>query len=429
MVKRILFLMSDTGGGHRAAAEAIMDALEAKHPGQLAMTMVDVFREYTRFPYKYMPEFYPWLVNRSKSSWGVGYKLSNTRARARALSRGMYAYSESGLKQMTREHPADLVVCVHSVLTRPSMQAYAQLPQRPPFVVVATDLVSTHMFWYDRRADLTLVPTQPAYDRGLKAGLAPEQMRITGLPVHPRFSEAMKDKAAARAELRWDADLPVVLMVGGGDGIGPLYKVARAINARGLRCQLAIIAGRNKQLEDKLRESEWNQPVHIYGFVTQMPLLMAAADILVTKAGPATLSEACIAGLPSIIYDAIPGQETGNVDWMVSNGAGIFAPSSRETAAAVEAWLSEGPDGLKRRSAAALRIAKPNAVWEIADHLWEYAHHPPIENPRRKRLPRLAKLPDAKAIYRSGAEYLTPLMRPRALRGRRRLRGSSRDNS
>jgi 1,2-diacylglycerol 3-beta-galactosyltransferase len=422
--------MSDTGGGHRAAAEAIMDALEAKHPGELDMKMVDVFRDYTRFPYKYMPEFYPWLINRSKSSWGVGYKLSNTRARARALSRGMYAYSESGLKQMTREHPADLVVCVHSVLTRPCMQAYTQLPQRPPFVVVVTDLVSTHMFWYDRRAELTLVPTQAAYDRGIKAGLAPEQMHITGLPVHPRFSQAMTDKAAARAELGWDPDLPAILMVGGGEGMGPLYKVARAVNARSLRCQIAIIAGRNKPLEDKLRESAWNQPMHIYGFVTKMPLLMTAADILVTKAGPATLSEACIAGVPSIIYDAIPGQETGNVDWVVSNGAGIFAPSSRETAEAVEAWLSEGKAGLKRLSQAASVIAKPNAVWEIADHLWAYAQHPPIENPRRRRLPRLTGLPKARAIYRSGTQYLTPLMKPRSQRGRRRfLRSSSRENS
>lgn len=425
--KRVVFLMSDTGGGHRAAAEAIMTALEQKYPAEFDMEMVDVFRHYTPFPYKYMPEFYPWLINNSKSSWGIGYKLSNTRARAKALSSSMYAYIETGLKQMIREHPADLVVCVHSVLVRPCMEAYARhLHERPQYITVVTDLVSTHMFWYDRRAEKTLVPTQIAYDRGLKAGLTPEQMVITGLPVHPKFAERLADKASARAELGWDPDLPAILMVGGGDGMGPLFKAARAINDRKLDCQLAIIAGRNKALKDQLDQSAWNQPVTTYSFVTNMPLLMAAADILVTKGGPATLCEACIAGLPTIIYDAIPGQETGNVEWIVSNDAGVFAPSSREVAQAVESWLAEGKAGLQRRSQAAAKLGKPNAVWDIAQVLHEYAYKPPVQNPRRRLLPELANMPGArvaKTLANRSSAYLSPLVKPRVSQRGRRLAG------
>jgi 1,2-diacylglycerol 3-beta-galactosyltransferase len=412
-MKRILFLMSDTGGGHRAAAEAMIEALNMRYPGELQMEMVDVFRNYTRFPYTRMPEFYPWLINNSKSSWGAGYRFSNTRARARALSTGFYNYSESRLKQMIRQHPTDLVVNVHSVLARPCMEAYSRVPgERPPYTVVVTDLVSTHYFWYDRRAERTLVPTQEAYDRGIKAGLKPEQMRITGLPVHPKFAEKLKDKAAARAELGWDPDLPAILMVGGGDGMGPLFKTSRAINARNLKCQIAIIAGRNKQLKDNLDTSEWNQPTHTYSFVTNMPLLMAAADILVTKGGPATLCEACIARVPSIIYDAIPGQETGNVEWIVNNNAGVFAPTPRGVADTVAAWLGEGAEGLARRSAAAAALGKPNAVWEIAEELYAYAHHAPIVNPRRRLLPQLDDMPGAKtakALARRSSLYLSPL--------------------
>jgi 1,2-diacylglycerol 3-beta-galactosyltransferase len=325
-----------------------------------------------------MPELYPILINRGKTSWGVGYKLTNTRSRAKLLSQGMYASIEKGLKRMLRDHPADVVVSVHSLLTRPSLQAFSELQKRPPFMVVVTDLVSTHMFWYDRRVERCLVPTPEAYNRGLESGLQPEQMRVTGLPVHPNFAQRLKDKASARAELGWDANLPAILMVGGGEGMGPLYKTARAINDQGLRCQLAIIAGRNQELKERLETSGWNQPTHIYPFVTNMPVLMAAADILVSKAGPATISEACIAGLPLILYDAIPGQETGNVDFVVENGAGVFAPSSQAVTDAVWQWLAEGPAGLKRRSDNARRIGHPNAVWDIADEVWEYAHHPPV---------------------------------------------------
>jgi 1,2-diacylglycerol 3-beta-galactosyltransferase len=380
--------MSDTGGGHRAAAEAIRDAVLSKYDAEIKL--VDVFRSYSPFPFKYMPEFYPWLINHSKSSWGVGYKLSNSRRSARTLSRGMYVTMESGMKQMLRDNPADVVVCVHSVLTRVSMQALLAFEKRPPFMVVVTDLVSTHMFWYDRRADRTLLPTPPAYERGLWAGLKPEQMRITGLPVHPRFAKSLTDKATARAELGWNPNLPAILIVGGGEGMGPIFKAARAIDSRKMDCQLAIIAGRNETLKDRLSESAWNQPTHIYGFVTDMPRLMAAADILVTKAGPSTISEACIAGLPLILYDAIPGQETGNVEYVVENHAGVFAPSPRAVADNVQEWLAEGRGGLERRSRIARRLGRPNAVWEIADEVWEYAHKPLIPTIRRNILKQVA---------------------------------------
>lgn len=391
MPKRILFIMSDTGGGHRAAAEAIAAALVEQHGDDVSIELVDVFRGYSPFPFKYMPEFYPWLINKSKSSWGIGYKLSDSRTNARTLARSMYVTMESGIKQMLRDHPADVIVSVHSVLTRVTMQALCAQSQRPPYVVVVTDLVSTHMFWYDRRAERTLVPTQPAYDRGLRAGLTPEQMRVTGLPVHPRFARGLLDKAEARASLGWDPDLPAILIVGGGEGMGPIYKTAQAIDGQQLQCQLAIIAGRNKALKTRIEETTWNQPTHAYGFVTDMPRMMAAADILVTKAGPSTISEACIAGLPLILYDAIPGQETGNVEYVIENEAGVYAPHPREVGEAVAAWLAEGAAGLQRRSANARRIARPNAVYEIADEIWQYTAVPYVENPKRKLLRRLTK--------------------------------------
>src|SRR5215468_6584972 len=243
-MKRILILFSDTGGGHRAAAEAIRDALLIRHPNEVRIEMVDVFRYYSPFPFKYMPEMYPWVINRSKSSWAMGYKLTNSQQSVKIISRGMYVSIEKGLMRMFREHPADVVVSVHSVLTRPAMESLLKSDKRPPFLTVVTDLVSTHMFWFDRRVDRCLVPTEAAYEYGLEGGLKPDQLRVTGLPVHPLFAERLKDKATARKELGWDATLPTILMVGGGEGMGPIYTTARTLNALRLKCQLVIIAGR-----------------------------------------------------------------------------------------------------------------------------------------------------------------------------------------
>ncbi|GAB4524970.1 MAG: glycosyltransferase [Anaerolineae bacterium] len=383
MTKRVLFLMSDTGGGHRAAAEAIRDALYQRYGHDaVEVELIDVFRQ-TLFPLNYMPEFYPWLINHSKSSWGVGYNITNTQRRAKVLSRGMYLTSGHKLRRMVREYPADVVVCVHSVIARPSVSAFQALHERPPFITVVTDLISTHMFWYDPRVERCLVPTQAAYERGLECGLEPDQMRITGLPVHPRFSNFHQSKAEARAELGWLPDVPTILMVSGGQGMGPMFETAQAINALQLKCQLVVVAGSNTLLKERLDTATWNQPTHIYGFMRNMPQLMTAADILVTKAGPATICEAGIAGIPLILSDAIPGQETGNIDYVVENGAGVYAPSPEEVANTVKAWLAEGAAGLAARSDNARRIGRPNAVWDIAEEVWAYAHHPRIRSNRR----------------------------------------------
>lgn len=391
MKKRILIIMSDTGGGHRAAAEAIREALLIKYPDQVDVTLVDVFKKYTPFPFNRAPELYPLIVNMSKTGWGAGYNWSNTRKRARNISRAIYVTAEGRMKRMLREHPADVVVSVHSVLTRICMQALLSQEHRPPFLVVVTDLVSTHHFWYEKGADLTMLPSQAAYDRGLEAGLDPSQMIITGLPVHPRFAVQLPDKSEARRSLGWDANLPAVLIVGGGEGMGPMYKIARALDARRLKCQLVIVAGRNKELHDKLLDHEWSQPTHIYGFVNDMPRVMAAADLLVTKAGPATISEACIAGLPMILYDAIPGQEEGNVHFVVDNRAGVFETNPHQVASIVASWLAEGKSGLRARAAAALRLARPDSVWQIADQVWKHAQQAPIPTHRRNILRQVAK--------------------------------------
>ncbi|MFN8372216.1 MAG: glycosyltransferase [Anaerolineae bacterium] len=387
-MKRILILMSDTGGGHRAAAEAIRDALYKLYgEDQAKVSMVDVFRHYSPYPLNKFPEIYPWLVNNSKRSYALIFKMSNRKGNIGALQRGVYYVLgiEKGFKRLLREHPADLIVSVHPLVNRPMLDALRKSEQRPPYMIVVTDLVSGHVSWWDPRCDRCLVPTQPAFDAGLANGLRADQLRITGLPVHPKFAESLTDKVSARTELGWDPDLPAVLMVYGGDGMGPVYETVRAIDSRKPSCQLVIVAGRNKTLKQRLDATEWNVKVTTYPFVTNMPRMMAAADVLVTKAGPATISEACIAGLPMIISDAIPGQEEGNVTYVTENDAGVFAPTPELVGEAIASWLAKGQGELTRLADNARHLARPEAVWEIAKEVWEYAQTPMIPNPPRKR--------------------------------------------
>ncbi len=369
--KRILFLLSDTGGGHRAAAEAIQMAMQQHYPHHYHFTTVDVFKCCATFPYQYMPSFYPIWVTYSSITWQMGYVLTDGRLRSHFFLDATFPRWKPKIEAMIKAQRPDIIICTHSLINRTVLRTLATMPEQIPFVTVVTDLVSTPVSWYQPQADLCLVPTIEAYERGLKAGMKPEQMQITGLPVHPDFVQHLSDKQSAREQLGWLPDKTAVLLVSGGDGMGPVYKTVKAINQQGLDIQLAIVAGRNDRLKRQLNRLNWQQPTYVYPFVNYMATLMAASDILITKAGPATITEACTAGLPMILSGRVPGQEDGNVRFVVNNKAGVFAPKPQMVVDYLRAWIAADSSAHQSYSTTARQLAQPQAAWQVADAI----HH------------------------------------------------------
>lgn len=359
---RILFLFSDTGGGHRSAAEAIIEAIQLEYPGAVACEMVDFFKDYTPPPINLAPRIYPPLV-RLRAMWIATYRFSDGRRRARLIFASLWPYVRSGLHRLIDEHPSDLIVSVHQVPNIPVSSLAAA--RSIPFVTVVTDLVSTHAAWYAPRATHVIVPTEAAFQRGLKNRLQPGQMSVVGMPVAERFAHPPGDRSEIRARLGWPADLPLILLVGGGEGVGPLEAMARTLDAARLPAAQVVVTGRNRALRERLERIPWQIPTFIYGFVTEMPQFMQAADILVTKAGPGSISEGFIAGLPIVLYSKIPGTEDGNVAYVTGAGAGVWAPEAGQMLAAVSRWLAR-PDERAETARRSLALAHPEASRRIA---------------------------------------------------------------
>ena len=362
---QIVFLFSDTGGGHRSGAEAIIEAINLEYPGQYTMEMVDIFRDYAPAPLNKAPEFYP-ALSKMKDFWKFGYEVSNGRRRIRSFYSMVYPLLRRSVHRLVDENPCDLIVSVHPIANTLVLRALGK--RRVPFATVVTDMVSTHASWYDPRADLVIVSTEIARLHALKNGLDPRRVKVVGLPVGNRFCQPMGDRTLLRKKLGWPVDLPVVLLVGGGDGMGPLEQTAVAIQNTGCKAALVIICGRNRKLRTRLERHDWTMPIFIYGFVNEMPDFMRAADILVTKAGPGTISEGFIAGLPMILYSRVPGQEDGNVTYVVNEGAGLWAPHPEHTAELVNSWIIDA-DERQRFAVRSCELARPQASREIARFL------------------------------------------------------------
>ncbi len=363
----IVFYFSDTGGGHRSAAEAIIEAIQLEYRDQVTTEMVDFFKNYAPRPFNRAAEMYPYMV-KAPHLWGASFHATDGRARARAITTTMWPIARQAARSLVQKHPADLIVTVHPFANSFALRALGK--NRPPFINVVTDMVTTHALWYDNRADLTLVPTETARKRALKYNISPEKVQVVGLPVADRYCQTVGSKTGLRERLGWPLHKPIVLLMGGGDGMGPLAKTAQAIDESGLDVGLIIVCGRNQRLKVSLEACEWENPTHIYGFSHEMPDFMRAADFIVTKAGPGTIAEALNAELPIILYSKLPGQEDGNVTFVQEEGAGVWAPNSQDVVRTLTRWISR-PAERQTVIESCRRAGKPEAARTIAHIMGE----------------------------------------------------------
>ena len=363
----ILFLFSDTGGGHRAAMDAIIEGLQFEFGDRVTVETVDFLKDYAPPPYNQLPRIYPDLV-KIPELWGAGFKISDGRPQARMITSSFWPLVRRAARRLVKEHPADLLVSVHPVANSFALKALGK--KRPPFVTVVTDMVSTHAMWFDKRADLILVPTRMAWESALENHMDPEKVRVAGQPISLRHSEKNRDKISLRKEYGWAEDKFTVLLVGGGEGMGPVGETAQAIDGSGLDINLVIVTGRNTKLKSELEDLTWENPTFIYGFVRDMPDFMRAADVIVTKAGPGTIAEALVAGLPIILYAKLPGQEEGNVDYVENRGVGVWAPEPVKVVQTLTRWYCH-PLERKKIIQKCLGAARPNASLLIARALGE----------------------------------------------------------
>jgi 1,2-diacylglycerol 3-beta-galactosyltransferase len=326
--------------------------------------------EYAPFPFNTMSATYaPW-VNHAPWLWRLAYRFGASRERVEWAELASYPFVRRQISPPLITTWPDLVISVHPLQINLPLRILRSAGNQAPFISVVTDPVTPPVAWFCSDVDLCVVATQPARQTALANGMDPSKVKIIGLPIRRAFAEIHgRSRPDARAELGLQADLPLVLLTGGGAGIGKLLPAARAItNQLAIQetpAQMAIIAGNNDVLQRRLRSEPWPIPVTVLGFVEDMASWLAATDLLITKAGPTTLAEAACAGVPVLITGFIPGQENGNVTWVEEHNAGAFVPELAQAAQLVNEWLRPGNPHLAEMAARARALAQPEAASQV----------------------------------------------------------------
>jgi 1,2-diacylglycerol 3-beta-galactosyltransferase len=372
-MKRILILTADYGYGHRSAANAIAEALQETHGQDCRVDIINPMDD-PRAPafLRDGENGYDKVVREAPELYQLGYRVSESRLAKLLLNSSWTFMLFSILRDLIREKQPDVIVCTY-LFYQGILSAVFELEDRHvPLLTVVTDLETLQSLWFHSAADLCVVPTQTAYNLATEAGLPAEKVKIIGIPVRPELLKGDQDRNAIRKSLGWREDLFTVLAIG-SKRVGHLYDAVSILNHSGFPLQLVIAAGGDEELYQRFQETEWHVESHVYNYVSEMGTFMQAADCVLGKAGGLTVSESLACGLPLILIDVIPGQETGNANYVVSGDAGVRASDPTEVLEAMCHWLEKDRRHYQRQAQNARRLGRPRAAFDIADLTWTLA--------------------------------------------------------
>lgn len=381
--KRILILTADAGFGHRSAANAVAAALEQKHGADCQIKILNPLED-RRAPF-YLRDSgadYDRILRVAPDLYKLGYEASDNEIPSlffeNALTLGLYEI----MHDLIRTEKPDAIVSTYPLFQAPLTTYFKLNRYYVPLTLIVTDLATVHRIWFSPGVDLCMVPTTEVHDLAVSNGIAQNKLHITGIPVSPAFAGKRPRKSALRKQLGWNLNLPTILAVG-SRRVDQLMENLNVLNHFGRPLQIVAVAGKDDELYAQLQAVEWHVPAHIYNFVTNMPELMLAADAILCKAGGLVVTESLAAGLPQLLVDVIPGQEEGNRDYVVKNGAADMIESPLEMLETVAHLTADGGALLKKRAQNARRLGRPNSALDVAEMVWRSALRGPVSKQGR----------------------------------------------
>lgn len=360
-----IMIMTETigGNGHFRAAQSLMRGLREVEPdAEVEITcglphFSKQLETLTRKVYLNTLQYAPGL-------WGAAYskeeEISDTLrdSLGKVLARKLQSFLENSGPRV--------VVCTHAFC----LAALGHLKEREGasfrLGAAITDF-DVNGFWVHPAVDFYLV-AHPAVTAKLREryGVPEERIHCTGIPIDPDFSRPRPEKSTLRSRVGWDPDSFTVLLMGGGVGLGPLEECIRHFQLDMPEAQLVVVTGKNRALYRRLQARfSHRENTHIYGFVNRMANMMGAADLIVSKPGGLTSSEALATGLPLLICRPIPGQEERNSRFLVRHRVALRQDQPRAIPGHIHP-LMQDPRRWEQMSERARNLGRPRSSLDAA---------------------------------------------------------------
>src|ERR1700676_2867128 len=366
---RVLLLSASSGAGHLRAAQALEKAFAAR--GDCVVEHVDSMKYASKLFQNIYHKTYISLANRAPDLLGLLYDRTDQPWNSPRPRAAIDPLNVQPMIRMLQRVQPDLCIATHFLPGEILAWLVAKKKLRARNAIVITDY-DVHALWLCRTVDRYYVARSEAAEYLAAIGVPREKLCITGIPVDPLFAKPVH-QVDARKHLGLDLHHRVVLAAAGGEGVGPVEQLVRGLLDLHRPWQIVAIAGKSEKMRKRLEELSRDAgslpggaprlcPV---GFTTEMDQYMAAADLLVGKAGGLTTSEALARALPMVLIEPIPGQEERNADHLLEAGAAIRC-NNLPAAAWKIATLVDQPEKLRAMKQAGRAMARPDAARLIA---------------------------------------------------------------
>lgn len=364
MRKRIAILTLSVGAGHVRASEVIQRALEDEEENLEVKTLdaIDVARSW--FLWLYVQPYW-WMLRYAPGLWR---RLFERRQRKQHRATAPQWVFRRGCVEALRQLKT---FAPHLVIaTEIGAAEIAALGRREgwfnaPILAVQTDF-QTEPPWVQKEIDAYCVGSDEARAQLIGWGVSPNRIVLCGIPIDPAFALAFDETELLQA-LGLDARRPVVLVMGGGMGPAPLEEIVRSLELCGLPLQVLAVAGHDQFMRRRLEalRGKVALDLHVFGWSDNVPELMAASDLLITKPGGLTTAEALVAGLPMVLTQPIPGPEERHVRYLEQHGVAVRADRMDAIPQIVFGLLNRD-EKLNEITRRARDLARPGAAHAIA---------------------------------------------------------------
>ncbi len=362
--KRVILMYISEISGHRNAAFAIEKALKTLSP-DIETLSINAFNYTNPISEKVVNSLYMAVIKRTPKIWDYLYDNPKVVKRLEKIKNTIHKFNSPKFQRLFDKFNPDAVVCTQAFPCGMVADYKNTYNSDLPLFAVLTDY-APHSYWLYDKVDFYITPSDEMNARLEKKGVEAKKLKPFGIPFDIKFNLPV-NSAEVRQKMKLDPDLPVILIMGGGHGLGPIKTIIKSIDKVKNDLQLVIVTGSNRKLYSSLKRKikKYCHKISLLAYVNNIHELMSVASIVITKPGGITISEALAKKLPMLIIKPIPGQEESNTIYLTEHNAAIKVNKPRHINIIIENLL-DNPGKLKNISEAAARIAKPNASLDIA---------------------------------------------------------------
>ena len=366
---KLVILSASSGSGHTRAGEALA-AAAATIPGIASVRHIDVLDYGSALLGELYADLYKQMVSKTPSLWGWWYDKSDTPWKGEHFRVAMECSQMQPLMECLRAEAPDITICTHFLASDivSYMLQHQQLSTR--HAVVVTDL-HVHALWLCHQFERYFVATDESAYYLRAIGFPEDRITVTGIPIHPAFSQGM-DREALRNKYEVTPSMPIVLLSAGTFGMDSSLAAIRALMHLKQPAQIVSLCGKNKDLLAEVMHATEAAPPHLkfkaLPYSTEMHEWMAISDLLIGKPGGLTLSEAMASTLPMILLNPIPGQEDINAASLLEEGVAVSPTDVVTLPYKVDLLLRE-PQRLAGMRDRMKQLAQPQAAYTILETL------------------------------------------------------------